>query len=243
MPNDNLLYVRQKFIELSGRFDLATTVTDTHDTDNGADFFIVSGQRMLDRFYKTPKDEAVFYREISAGDFYVTFDSCRAILEVWASNSEERFKLTKVSAADLRAYYSGLVSVTDQGEPAYYTPTLLRSVEDSDRGSLGDFFDALEDEFPNSYNGIMVMPPVDEAYVIEIYGKFYSETLENNADISFWTSEHPMVLVWAALYQLEVSYRNTEGAKDWLNSIKLEIENIDKDTVEEDVAEVREMDG
>jgi len=47
----------------------------------------------------------------------------------------------------------------------------------------------------------------------------------------------------AGMYQLEVMYRNTEGANDWLRSIELAVTGLGKDFVEEHIAEVDQMNG
>ena len=239
----DLLGIRQNFCRISGRYDLATTNVEDFDTDNGADFYITSGQDFLDRLRFHKKTPARIFEEVAAGSWYFTFQHrCRAITEVWVNNDEERFELGKVSLNDLRSYYTGLRSDTDQGEPQYFAPALLRSVDSADIDSLGEFFNYVLDD-SDDYTGIIFMPPSDEAYVVEVVGHFYSNTLSDNADDSFWTLMHPMILVWAACYMLEVSHRNTEGAKDWLNAITLNVEGIDKDTVEEEISNLEEMEG
>jgi hypothetical protein len=56
-----------------------------------------------------------------------------------------------------------------------------------------------------------------------------------------WTEMHEMILVWAGLYMLEVSYRNTNGAKDWLAAIQREIISLDMDGVEEEIVGVDQI--
>ncbi len=238
----DLLTARQKFVEISGRYDLATRTTDEHDTDAGADFFIKAGQDFLDRMYETPKMLGRVFEEIAAGGWYVTFQRCRAITQVWVNNDEERFRIDKVPIEDIKEYYASLRSGTDNGEPAYYAPALLRAIDSDDIDNLGAFFNYVLAS-SDTYNGIILMPPVDEAYVVEVIGKFYSDELTSNSSTSFWTQNHLMTLVWASLYMLEVSYRNSEGAKDWLLAIERNTSGIDKDVVEENIAEVSEMDG
>lgn len=236
-----LLTVRQKFCQLSGRFDLATTSEDSFDTDNGADFFINAGMKMLERRYDYPKEVGRYFDEVAAGSWYLTFQNCRVITEVWANNDEERKKLTKTDMVDLREYYTGLVSATDQDEPDYYAPAFIRAIDATDKDSLGSFFNYVKTDDDGTYNGIIFMPPVDEAYVIEVWGKFYSTELSSNTDENYWTNVHPMLLVWSALYHLEVSYRNSEGAKDWLSAIEMYGSDIDKDRVEEEIVDIEEM--
>jgi len=67
--------------------------------------------------------------------------------------------------------------------------------------------------------------------------------LDNDADECYWSTEHPDVLIHAALQRLEVSYRNTKGATDWLTTIMADLINLDKEWVEEAVADLDKMEG
>lgn len=67
--------------------------------------------------------------------------------------------------------------------------------------------------------------------------------LEDDKDENFWSREHPDVLIHAALYRLEIGYRNSSGARDWLSSIGIDLVEIDKEYVEEQAANVTEMEG
>ena len=238
-----LLVARQKFIELSGRTDLAEDdgVTES-GTDKGADFFVTAGQDYLDRLQGIPKDTGRIFDSVAIDAWYLTFQKSRAITEVWVNSSENRWELEKVTLKALKEYYAGLRSATDSGQTLYYAPAMLRPIDTTDIDDQGAFFNYILAD-SDTYNGIIFMPPTEEALVVEIVGKFYSDTLSVNADTSFWTENHMMTLVWAALYQLEVSYRNTEGARDWESAILKSISGIDKDVVEEETADTEEIDG
>ena len=47
----NLKEIREQFVKRSGRYDLVSSTTNW--TDNGADFFIRNGQKLLDRLEHT----------------------------------------------------------------------------------------------------------------------------------------------------------------------------------------------
>lgn len=230
----DLLDVRQQFISLSGRYDLASTSVLTHDTDAGADFFINSGQRFLDRRYRTKKSEARHFKSVAVSSYYLTFANCMAISEVWCNDSEDRWKLTKYPLEIIKKNYAELVSSMDTGEPLFYTPISLRTVLATDMNSLGTFLNYVKSDDDGTYNGILFAPPTDGTYVIEVVGRFYTEELSDNDDENYWTTVAPDTLIKAALYQLEVSYRNTEGANDWLAAIEREGSELEKDLVEEE---------
>ena len=67
--------------------------------------------------------------------------------------------------------------------------------------------------------------------------------LEDDEDECCWSTEHPDILVHAALHRLEVSYRNTQGANDWLAAVKYDLANLDMEWVEEDIADLDQMEG
>ncbi len=238
-----LLIARQKFIELSGRLDLAEDAgTIESGTDKGADFFITNGQDWLDRQLGTAKEFGRRFDSVAADAWYLTFQKSRAIKEVWVNSDEDRWELEKVPLSSLKKYYAGLRSATDSGQTLYYALAMLRAIDSTDIDDQGAFFNyVLADS--DTYNGIIFMPPTEEALVVEIVGKFYSNTLSINADTSYWSENHMMTLVWAGLRQLEISYRNTEGARDWANAIRDSLIGIDKDVVEEETADTEEMDG
>lgn len=242
----NLLQIRTEFIRRSGRYDL---VVDTVDfADNGANFYINSGQRFLDRLDTVPKSLGRYFRQCPVGRNYVTFPYCRAIQECWAMISTGRTKLRKIDIQDLREYYSEPVSSVTGGQPLYYAPAVLRVIPESDRLAIGDFegmldySDVMFDKH-YEYNGVIFYPPPDVVYVIEVWGMFYSPELSTNTDESFWSVVHPEVLLMAAMHQLEIMYRNTDGANDWLNAIQLEVSGLGKDFVEEHISEVDQMEG
>lgn len=236
----DLSEIEDLFVEFSGRADLADGTTVTA--------LINAGQRVLDRLFGFPKDEASSFHEIAAASFYVLFSGARSVSEVWVADDEERSRLRKYSRRELREYYATPMSEVDQGTPTYYTPTNFRTTPDADHPVIDWFYgDKTEagDGYGKGYeyNGIIYYPPADDDYVLEVIGKFYTSDLEDEEDESYWSVVHPMLLVWAALYNLEVSYRNTEGANDWMNAILREATRIDMDVVAEGIADVDKLEG
>lgn len=64
-----------------------------------------------------------------------------------------------------------------------------------------------------------------------------------DADETWWTLEAFETLITAALYMLERSYRNTEGAKDWLAGIQLDLDGLEKDVISEEIMGVDQLEG
>jgi hypothetical protein len=230
--------IREKFVQFSGRYDLI----NSDDTDNGANFFINSGQRFLDRRIDFKKSSGRFFEQVAAGTWYFKLADCRSLDKVWVTNGEERWELERKSLHWLHSEFPNLISATDQGDPLYWTPAMLRGIDITDITAGGTFFNyALAEAANEEYTGIVFLPPPDETMTIEIWGKFYSPTLASDSDESYWSVVVPETLIQAGLYRLETFYRNTEGAKDWLLAIDLDLTDIDKDLVHEDNVNVDQM--
>lgn len=234
----NLLSVRQQFVKLSGRYDLATTAVDDYDTDAGADFFINAGMRFLDRKYITLKTEASIFEEVASGSWYLTFQNCAAISEVWCNDDEDRWQLTKYPYKTIKENYAGLVSESDGGEPLYYSPIWLRSMDSTDFQSLGTFFNFVKTDDDGTYNGIIFTPKTDTDYNIEVVGRFYHADLSSNTDNNYWTNIAPDTLIKAALYQLNVFYSDLKASTRWLSAINVEGMDLEKNFIEQESNDV-----
>ena len=236
----SLVEVREQFVKISGRYDL---VVDTDDwADSGADFYINAGQLWLDRFETFKKSYARVFETIESGDWYALFQLCRAIKEVWISNSDgEKWKLDKTDFDVLRAAYAEDPANIDSGSPLYYSPINIRRIPETGGAVTIDYFGATEysaDVGHFEYNGLVFLPPADGDYKLEIHGLFYQPKLSADDDENYWTEVHPLVLVMAACRALEVVYRNTEGVRDWENSIKSELFGLGLDLAEEEAADI-----
>lgn len=240
-----LLAVRTQLVKITGRYDL---VVDTSAwADNGADFFINAGQLYLDRLETFGKSYSRVFETVTSGQWYKLFQLCRAIQSVWISNSDgEKWKLEKIDFDILRAAYAEDPASLDNGDPLYYAPIFIRRSPETNDVVTIDFFGTTEytqaaDHF--EYNGLVFLPPADGTYKLEIHGLFYHPKLTVDASENYWTEVHPLVLVMAASRALEVAYRNTEGVKDWDAAIKAELFGLGLDMIEEESAEVSEMEG
>lgn len=240
MPLD---IIRARFVEATGRNDL---VGD--DIALGADFFINAGQRMLDRMLDGGKSFARYFVDLNNQQILVPMTNCRAIKKVFCSSGESRWELNKVDIDTLRSYYSRPKIGVGSGKPMYYSPIWARpypSVIEPQTFNQEWVFDDVIDEGHEVYNAILVMPPSDSSseYTLEVLGLFYSDELVSDGDTSFWSEQHPDLLVKAAAYQMEVFYRNTEGSRDWMNAITIDMAQLNSDIIEEEIAEISQMEG
>lgn len=235
-----LVQIREQFAKLSGRYDLIVDTTDW--ADNGADFFIQAGQDYLDRLRYNPKADNTIFEELAAGAWYLTFEKCRSIKDVWINNTEGRSKLVKKDLFWLYEEFSALVSETDRGTPLYYCPARLRSTEKTDQISLGTFFNYVKAD-SDDQRGILILGPPDESIVVEIHGLFYSDALTADGSESYWSQNWPIVLVMASMRALEVIFRGSKSMTSWDNAIAKELEGLDKDSVDEEVDTLNQIEG
>ena len=236
----NLSELRTQFIEMSGRDDLV----NSDGSDNGADFYINAGQRMLDRKIDFRKSSGVVFKSLAVDGWNIFLEDCRSVDSVWASDTEERWELVKKDLSWLHSQYADTISETDSGDAAYWGISNVRGVDTRVMNNLATFFNhVVVQDVSDGLVGVVILPPTDTALTIEIYGKFYTPKLQRDGDSSWWSLEHEFTLLSAALFRLEQSYRNTEGARDYLNGIDLDLIDIDKDGVHEDNVNVDQLEG
>ncbi len=239
----NLLQLRLKFREISGRHDLV----DEDGIDNGADFFINEGRKFLDRLNETQKSWGHSFVSVATGLWYATFPYCRSIKEVWATTTSARWQLEKMNLQDLVAgYLTDLPSSRDTGTPLYYSPCITRYIpEDLTADKFESFIGFVDIPSGNAHdsNTVLLNVPVSEDSVINIRGLFYSMELVEDLDANYWSNVHPLLLITAAMRQVEVTMRNTQGVNDWTNTINTEMQQLGFDLVEELIAEVDQMEG
>ena len=238
----NLLQVRTQFVKISGRYDL---VVDTSAwVDNGANYYLQAGQDMLERIVGIlPNSEGRIWETLSVGGYYVSFQKrCRFISDVWVNTSDERYQLKKKSWEWMKGEFPDIISASYNGEPLYYCPAKLRRVDATDQGATGIFYNyTLADS--KDYRGILILPATDEQIDIEIVGTFYQPALSLDADTNIWTILHPDTLIKAAVYQLELFYKDRYKLKNLMDAIMQDTLEIGKDVVEEEVTAVSEMEG
>ena len=219
-----LAEVRKLFVDTTGRFDL---VVDTVNyVDNGADHFIQRGQDFLDRLpFAGKHGEATLETTLSAGGYLIESPAIRAVKQIYVEGSEGIRYLTKMLIGPLREYYGDIDGFPnlDTGTPVHFATTSVRKV-----GAV---------TANNEINrGVFILPPVAVDTKVVIQGLFDSAPLVDDNDVSYWSIEHPNILMLAAWYELELYYRNRTGAQEHLEAIQQHLQGLDFDEVEEDIA-------
>lgn len=238
-----LLEVRTQFAKLSGRYDLVTSTF----TDSGADYFLKSGIKLLERLTEFGKDTAKFFKTLPVGSYFVEFPSWRVTNQVWfATNGTDRTELEYLTPVDFQLLYgTAPYSEVTRGTPIHFTYAITRSIPEGVALDVIETYgsEILTDGSQVGKQGLLFGPPNDTGGMIEVWGKYETPWPSSDSGTNFWLDSWPHLVINAGLYQLEVSYRNTEGANDWMRAIQLELVEIDKDIVENDSDRAEEMEG
>ena len=240
--------IRYKFAEISGRYDLVTATQE----DNGADFFLNLGQKYLDRFFDDGKAIARYPVALAAGEYIAKTIGIRAIKEVWIANSEGKRELEKCTLQEIQSEYSEGLAYVAQGTPGYYAPALFRPYPDTLATITGlygvdDLVLAATEHY--TYNGVVIMPPPDTVYTLEIVGLFYSPTLSATLSgavwtqtKSYWTEVHPETLIKAAIYQMKAMYHDSSSA-DYKAILAEDVTGLIADDTEQMLTSYLQMNG
>lgn len=232
--------VRDLFIEISGRNDLVQAGTAV-----GADFFLNEGCKELDRRLFGGKGEAAYIVDIDAEQIVIPIPNCRIIRRVWVYTSSVKSMMEKAEDLDeMRNYYDEPSSSKAAETPYVYFPISARPYPNvlvaSEFNQTWALEDLMEDGHEN-FNAILISPPPDTVYTVRVEGAFHSDELVNDGEYNFWTVKEPLVVVHAAMFKLEQTYRNMEGAKEWAAAIETIITPMNMDLVEEE--DINEMEG
>ncbi|MEG0363528.1 MAG: hypothetical protein RR600_06935 [Aurantimicrobium sp.] len=238
----NLREIRELFVKHSGRYDLVNP--DNFD-DNGANFFVQAGQRMLDRMDRTSafaNNQAVSVQEVSPREQLVQLPEIYNITKVeWGDGISPPHVLEKqVVGRALRA-------MTYMGTPRYWEQALVQYKPSIEKLATAltnvpaHYFDGAQFAFHSTE--IRLFPIPAQKGFIAVTGHYYASQLLKDEDESVWSIKHPDLLVSAALWALEVFYRNTEGARDWMNHIALLINEQDARELEGNIYSINQMRG
>ena len=236
----DLIQLLRTFRSLSGRYDL----TDD-DPEKNIVHIINAACKTLDRISETQKSFASYFAFLDVGEFSLSIPYCRAIKEVWAASTTERWQVEKKNLQDIIVNYMSDDTI-DSGDSTYYSPVVTRKIPaDADLSSFAAYMTYLDTQ-PNldaNYNGIVIVPPSDTKIMIEVKGLFYSADLVEDDDENYWSAIHPMTLLRAVMRELDIFNQNQTKVEGWNKALTTDLENISKDLVDEVISEVTEIDG
>ena len=212
---NTLAGVRRMLVLESGRYDLVRDAANNDFTDLGlANYYINNAQRWLDRRLPYHKTSARLYKTLAAGASMITFTMARSVTDVWRINDDGSF--TRIPWATLHV---GLApdQKDDTQEDHHEVETLVFGNHWADQA-------------------IYVEPDTENSRNLIIWANWYCPKLVNDTDVSFWTVQHPELLVRAACMQIEIGMRNSQGVNDFSGPLLDDVRHVSMDLAEEEQA-------
>ncbi len=225
------------FKTLSGRTDF---------DDETCLIYLNAGQKFLDDAtdYQTSPSRYVYTGSI--GDYFLSLTAqAKIIKSIELISDGSNNKVVEIPLADLQSLSDTLPSFKDSGLPTVFAVANIRKVNGdalavADQNKLA----VIETGTIADKLGILFECPFDKAYTIDITGKFYSTSIAEGTDPdTFWAINYPLTLIHSALYKLEIGYRNTEGANDWLKAVMADLKLIDNNVAEQESTNASQMGG
>lgn len=194
--------------------------------------------------------ESWYKKDVVAGTVLLQIPGVRSISEVWITDSEGvATQLVKMNFKDMKVAYPEQSTDIDQGQPIYYA-ILAHKLAPSQHTltALANTDFTNDDEFTLYGNqvtqkAIAIMPPPDATYTVSVKGVFFSAFPTADADENFWITNFPIVFVNAIMRELEIFYRNFEGARTWTAAINEVLGGVDNDLAEQDSTAPSVMEG
>jgi len=241
-----LLEIRTALVQQSGHYELVVDADGADFSDNGADFHINAGQRWLSNNFEYKKGAAWLYQIPSSGESLITFSNARYVREVWiASTAAGRTQLEKKTHGWIRENYADVpLSTLTGGTPLYWCNTQVQlAPEQYAENATTLAADGMTDidflVYGSQYvtTGIIVMPPSDGTFTVEVLTRWQDKDLAVDTDVSFWSVAHPELLLDAARLSIERRlHRNTQGVNDFTAPLMNDLKQIEFDMVAEEAS-------
>ena len=83
---------------------------------------------------------------------------------------------------------------------------------------------------------MVIMPPCDADYTLQIWGDFYSPELNIDSSESFWSVNHPDLLMRACQRELEIMHRNEQGQAAFEATVLKDVKDVRDSFTSEETA-------
>lgn len=232
----NLAEIRDLFVKRCGRYDLVKE----DGSDDGANFFIQSGSRFLDRQSDLRRTREGISVVTTDGQGQVKLKDCWLVRDVFLLEGSTWRPLTRIaSSMAIQSKFAHTSSPIFYAVPLErYSPELRHLSADMVKAPSSAFTQANVDVASLS---LEILPRPSREYTLEVHGNFYSPALDTDTSSNIWSEMYPETLLKASLYELEVFYRNTEGANDWLSAIQADLIAAEQLEVFEEIHNKDEM--
>jgi hypothetical protein len=194
--------------------------------------------------------ESWYKKDVVAGTVLLEVPGARMISEVWIADVDGgATELTKSTYKNLRTMYPEKSTDVDQGTPAYYAVLVHKLAPSQHSLTSASHAAFTEDDEYNLWGdqmtqkAIVILPPPDDTYTVSVKGTFFSPAPSSTITTNFWIENHPLTFVHAIMRELEIFYRNFEGAKTWEAAIAQTLMGIDSDVAEQAASNPSVMEG
>lgn len=214
--------IRKMLVQETGRYDLVRDGFANDWTDMGrANLYINEAQKWLDRRLPHHKSRAKLYKTVAIDESMITFGHARSVKEVYWYN-------TDTLAWEYLPWATLDVGLAPDHLLATVPPAALT---DLPAGASNVVFGQ---HWPT--NAIYVNPDANKSRSVLIIADWYCPPMTLDADKSYWTMQHPFLLVRAASMLMEQGMRNTAGVKDYMDPIIDDLRQIYFDLTAEEAA-------
>lgn len=155
---------------------------------------------------------------------------------------EGRVELKQISQAYAYKMFPKRSNNHLRGKPQYYTLTSPKDAVERD-----EFFVPMRmldlDLTATAKTRIHIYPETNALGFICVLGAFFSRPLCKDHDTNMWLNSNPKLVLDAASYVYETGMRNTQGAADILASMNYEIDLMNANDIEQELASPMSMRG
>jgi len=237
----NTAEIRQLFVDLTGRMDLLgqdsggeylSTITPAP-----MDVYLQAGLKTLDRMLATDAPGNVLTqinleRGFNSATLPFGFRQIQAVWLISANNHNSREALRPVKEQS---------DTGSLGAPETYALASLRA---------NPHLSQTEDFVATPQANVAIPTPgplsllfdkrADQKYIVQIIGVAHNFVPQSEFDSCWWFVEHPLLAAKSAAYHLEVAYRNTEGANDWLRAVAEDMRQLNADWIVQEEGKIND---
>jgi len=240
----SLLVVRRLLAEQSGRLDLI----HPDGTDNGLDYFINAAQRFLDTRSDYAKKHSWYIKTslITTGEYKIELAQLKSVDSVQMIDGDlERINLIPRTLTWMQGSYTIPMSASGYGTPVYYalySGALAPTQAALDATDFTEVNDYQYQQFGSHWHkmGVLWLPATDRTMTLKIKGVF-EYILSADADETFWTENHPDILILASMMKLEEVYRNVSGRESYRLMVEDELLRLSGDEADQDIQGTGQM--
>ena len=205
------------YIDESGNFKRVRGAENNDYTDVSCNRIGNAAVRWIERQFKWPKNDLWQYVSLPANQTMIQLERALYVKAVY-----EQDNANPDSFGAYPRYQISWTAISSGLCPAQQDETALTLV---DAGGLADAQNIVFGDSQFVVDTIYVAPSSEDRRIVVI-GGYYSAELVNDSDVTYWTKNHPEILVRAMMREDELFRRNTTGVQDYEAALLSELYDI-----------------